>query len=74
MIYIADSFSNIDSSQYIYIHIYVCVCVYIYIYIYIYIYYLRDFPDGSVIKNPPANAGDMGSNPGPGTSYISWIN
>ena len=22
------------------------------------------FPDGSVVKNPPANAGDMGSIPG----------
>ena len=26
--------------------------------------HLKDFPDGSVIKNPPANAGDMGSIPG----------
>ena len=24
---------------------------------------LRDFPGGAVIKNPPANAGDMGSSP-----------
>ena len=23
--------------------------------------HLKDFPDGSVIKNPPANAADMGS-------------
>ena len=22
--------------------------------------YTRDFPDGPVVKNPPANAGDMG--------------
>ena len=27
---------------------------------------LRDFPGGSVVKNPPANAGDTGSVPGPG--------
>ena len=27
----------------------------------------RDFPGGPVIKNPPANAGDMGSIPGLGT-------
>ena len=26
------------------------------------------FPDGSVVKNPPANAGDMGSIPGSGRS------
>ena len=26
----------------------------------------RDFPGGAVVKNPPANAGDMGSSPGPG--------
>ena len=26
------------------------------------------FPDGSVIKNPPANAGDVGSIPGSGRS------
>ena len=27
---------------------------------------LRDFPGGAVVKNPPANAGDTGSRPGPG--------
>ena len=26
------------------------------------------FPGGSVVKNPPANAGDMSSIPGPGRS------
>ena len=26
------------------------------------------FPGGSVVKNPPANAGDVGSIPGSGTS------
>ena len=26
----------------------------------------RDFPGGSVVQNSPANAGDMGSIPGPG--------
>ena len=26
------------------------------------------FPGGSVVKNPPANAGDAGSIPGPGRS------
>ena len=29
----------------------------------------RDFPGGAVVKNPPANAGDMGSIPGPGRSH-----
>ena len=27
----------------------------------------RDFPGGSVVKNPPSNAGDAGSIPGRGT-------
>ena len=27
------------------------------------------FPGGSVVKNPPANAGDMGSMPGQGRSH-----
>ena len=30
---------------------------------------MRDFPDGTVVKNPPANAGDTGSIPGPGRSH-----
>ena len=34
----------------------------------------RDFPHGTVVKNPPANAGDMGSIPGPGRSHIPWSN
>ena len=28
------------------------------------------FPGGGVVKNPPANAGDMGSSPGPGRSHM----
>ena len=32
------------------------------------------FPDGSVVKNLPANAGDMGSIPGPGRSHMPWSN
>ena len=34
-----------------------------------------DFPGGAVVKNPPANAGDTGSSPGPGRSHMpqsSW--
>ena len=27
----------------------------------------RDFPGGPVVKNPPSNAGDVGSIPGQGT-------
>ena len=30
----------------------------------------RDFPGGAVIKNPPADAGDTGSFPGPGRSHM----
>ena len=33
-----------------------------------------DFPGGAVVKNPPANAGDMGSIPGPGRSHMRWRN
>ena len=32
------------------------------------------FPGGAVVKNPPANAGHMGSSPGPGRSHMSWSN
>ena len=28
------------------------------------------FPGGTVVKNPPANAGDTGSIPGPGRSHV----
>ena len=35
---------------------------------------LRDFPGGAVVKNPPANAGDTGSSPGPGRSHMPWSN
>ena len=31
---------------------------------------LEDFPGGAVVKNPPANAGDTGSSPGPGRSHM----
>ena len=30
----------------------------------------EDFPSGTVDKNPPANAGDMGLIPGPGRSHM----
>ena len=30
---------------------------------------MLDFPGGAVVKNPPANAGDTGSSPGPGRSH-----
>ena len=30
----------------------------------------RDFPGGAVVENPPANAGDTGSNPGLGRSHM----
>ena len=35
---------------------------------------MRDFPGGSVVKNPPANAGDTGSIPGLGRSHMPWSN
>ena len=30
----------------------------------------KDFPGGAEVKNPPANAGDTGSSPGPGRSHM----
>ena len=30
----------------------------------------QDFLGGSVVKNPPASAGDTGSSPGPGRSHM----
>ena len=32
-------------------------------------YSLGGFPGGTVVKNPPANAGDTGSSSGPGRSH-----
>ena len=32
------------------------------------------FPGGAVVKNPPANAGDTGSSPGPGRSRMPRSN
>ena len=29
---------------------------------------IKDFPGGTVVNSPPANAGDRGSSPGPGRS------
>ena len=34
----------------------------------------RDFPGGTVVEDLPANAGDAGSNPGPGRSHMPWSN
>ena len=36
--------------------------------------YSWDFPGGAVGKNLPANAGDMGSVPGPGRFHMSRSN
>ena len=35
---------------------------------------MRGFPGGAVVKNPPANAGDMGSSPGLGRSHMPRSN
>ena len=37
-------------------------------------FYRQDFPGGAVVKNPPANAGDTGSSPGPGRSHMPQSN
>ena len=33
-----------------------------------------DFPGGTVVRNPPVNAGDTGSSPGPGRSHMPRSN
>ena len=33
-----------------------------------------DFPGGTVVRNPPAHAGDAGLIPGPGRSHVPWSN
>ena len=33
---------------------------------------IQGFPGGSVVKNPPANAGDTSSIPDPGRSHVPW--
>ena len=33
-----------------------------------------NFPGGAVVKNPPANAGNMGLIPGPGRSHMPGSN
>ena len=35
---------------------------------------VRDFPGGTVVKNLPASAWDMGSSPGPGRFHMPWSN
>ena len=35
---------------------------------------LEDFPGGRVVKNLPANTGDVGSIPGPGRFHMLWSN
>ena len=35
---------------------------------------INNFPGGTVAESPPANAGDMGSVPGPGRSHMLWSN
>ena len=35
---------------------------------------VEDFPGTSVVKNPPANAGDMGSSPSRGRSHTPQSN
>ena len=34
----------------------------------------QGFPGGAVVKNPPANAADTGSSPGPGRSHMPRSN
>ena len=42
--------------------------------IFLKIMFLRDFPGGTVVKNPLAHAADMGSSLGPGRSHMPRSN
>ena len=54
--------------MYLYVYIYVPICFYpLYIYVCVYIIYTC-FPDGSVVKKPHVNAGDVSSIPVSGRS------
>ena len=37
-------------------------------------YWYSGFSGGAAVKNPPANAGDTGSSPGPGRSHMPQSN
>ena len=63
----------------LYMYIYICVYIYVYIYMCVYIYiYIKqskkngqkDSPVGPRVKNPPANAGNLGSIPDLGRFYM----
>ena len=40
----------------------------------IYFFDMKDFPHSLLVKNPPANAGDTGSIPGPGRFLMPQCN
>ena len=62
-------FSSVYTHTCVHVYIHTCVCVCVYIYIY-------GFPGGSAVRNPPANAGDMGwiprSERSPGVGSLGW--
>ena len=37
-------------------------------------HHYKDIPGSAVVKNPPTNAGDTDSSPGPGRSHMPWSN
>ena len=61
---------------------YMCVCVYTHTHTHTHTLLSQHctkpcaegFPDGAVVKNLPANAGDTGSSPGLGRSHMPWSN
>ena len=64
------------------LHIFFQICnryalitwVYVYSHIFCLKTHIQGFPGGAVVKNPPANAGDMGSSPGLGRSHMPRSN
>ena len=49
-------------------HVCICVCIYVYTHTHREAYIHIDFLGGSVVNNPPTNAGDVGLIPGSGIS------
>ena len=59
---------NIPLCVCIYMRVCICVCIYVYTHTHREAYIHTDFLGGSMVNNPPTNAGDVGLIPGSGIS------
>ena len=66
---------NIDTAQSLFLRLLLClVCLPNFIQSHSLKNYPRDFPGGTVDKNPPANVADTSLIPGLGRSHMPWSN